>query len=132
MCIAFDSHCVPKHSVLAGESHGLSAKSGDFWDILGHERLPDAKKAIVPDIKSLTQRRRDSNSFFLNEPSALSAPLREITYAAAVSLIRPWASIWSNFTDTRLLTPCSCIVTPYSTSAICIVRLLCVMMMNWL
>ena len=52
--------------------------------------------------------------------------------AAAGSLIRPSSPTWSNFTATRLLTPCSCIVTPYSTSAICIVRLECVMMMNWL
>jgi hypothetical protein len=41
-------------------------------------------------------------------------------------------STWSNFTATRLLTPCSCIVTPYSTSQICIVRLWWVMTMNWL
>ena len=38
----------------------------------------------------------------------------------------------SNFTVTRFDTPCSCMVTPYSTLAMPIVRLLCVMTMNWL
>src|SRR5258706_9717567 len=33
-------------------------------------------------------------------------------HAAAYSAIWPWLSIWSNLTETRLLTPCSCMVTP--------------------
>src|SRR5688572_33490041 len=37
---------------------------------------------------------------------------RVVPYAAACSEMRPWASTWSNLTATRLLTPCSCMVTP--------------------
>src|SRR5438034_10524879 len=39
------------------------------------------------------------------------------------------SDLW-NLTLTILLTPCSSIVTPYNTSAMAIVRLLCVMIMN--
>ena len=76
----------------------------------------------------MSAHRQDAGVPGIGAPSYFAITMSALLSVEAAAASEP-SALW-NFTLTILLTPCSCMVTPYSTSAMAMVRLLCVMMMN--